>query len=275
MKLVLEAFAKLNLSLRVLRRRDDGFHEIDSVVQTIDLSDEIAVERVGTRILVANDASVDAPDIAERATYAMLAAKGSTNGFRISIRKRTSIGAGLGGGSSDAAAVLHAVDAMTPPPSDPEVLRRIAASVGSDVPLFLTGGRLRITGRGERIERLPMPEDEHFVIVVPPIHCATAAVYGAWQGEGRTPGSPVLGENDLLAPALHVYPELGRYRDAVAALDAAYWGMSGSGSCFYAAYVESAQADRAAASVERSVPEADVFVCRSTDVGFRVVEEEL
>jgi 4-diphosphocytidyl-2-C-methyl-D-erythritol kinase len=275
MRLVLEAYAKLNLSLRILRRRDDGFHEIDSLVQTINLSDRITVERAGTKIVVANDASIDGRDIAERAAHALLAEKDAAAGFRISIQKRIPIGAGLGGGSADAAAVLHAVDALTPPLVEPETLRRIAASIGSDVPLFLAGGRLRMTGRGERIEPLPPPGDEHFVIVVPPVHCVTSAVYGAWRGEGRAPNGAAYGENDLLSPALRVYPELARYRDAAAALDAAYWGMSGSGSCFYAAFADRPCADLAVASMEKVVPEADVFVCSGTDVGFRVVEEEL
>jgi len=276
MRLRLEAYAKLNLALRVLYRRDDGFHEIDSLVQRIDLCDRLTVERTKGEIEVFNDASIEGIDIAERAARALARAKNLRDGFRITIEKQTPIGAGLGGGSSDAAAVLHAIDRLTPPELDDDALRAIAAGIGSDVPLFLKGGLLRMTGRGENTERLDGTGAEHYVVVVPPVHCATAAVYGAWRETGASSSERNLarGENDLMPAALSVYPELALYRDAVRSLDAAYWGMSGSGSSFYAAVEDKKHAREEADRAAKAVPNALVFACRAVDVGCRVMEAE-
>ena len=261
MRVRLEAFAKLNLALRVVRRRDDGFHEIDSHVQTIDLCDRITVARADTGVEVLNDAAIEGVDIAERAARTMIEVKDLDHGFRISVEKRIPIGAGLGGGSSDAAAVLRAIDRMTPPELDHAFLYDIAAEIGSDVPLFLTGGLLRIAGRGEVIERMGTSGIEHYVLVVPPVHCATAAVYGAWRAKNDNPQRKLVrGENDLLPAALSLHPELAVYRDAVGAPNAAYWGMSGSGCSFYAAFENREAALEAADRVSDRVPDARVIL---------------
>lgn len=275
MRVCLEAFAKLNLALRVVRRRSDGFHEIDSHVQTIDLCDRVMVERADAGVEVFNDAAIEGVDIAEHAARAMIEAKDLDHGFRISVEKRIPIGAGLGGGSSDAAAVLTAIDRMTPPELDPAALCAVAAEIGSDVPLFLTGGLLRIAGRGEMIERMDASGIEHYVLVVPPVHCATAAVYGAWRAEHGNPQRKLVrGENDLLPAALSLHPELAAYRDAVSAPDAAYWGMTGSGCSFYAAFENREAALQVAGRMSDRVPDARVMLCRAVDVGQTIVKDE-
>jgi len=269
-----EAYAKLNVALRVLRRRDDGFHEIDSLVQTIDLCDEIRIESARESIEVHNTAAIQGQDLAEAAARGLLAAKGAESGFRILIRKQIPIGAGLGGGSSDAAAVLSTIDAMTPPTIGPNALRGLAADIGSDVSLFLEGGLLRIRGRGERTERVASDGEEHYVVIVPPVHCATGPVYDAWkETKSNSSTGLVRGANDLLAAALSLYPELTPYRDAAQALSAAYWGMSGSGSSFYAAFKKRSDALAAAMYVTESLPSADVFACQAVESGHRVIEE--
>ncbi len=275
MRVCLEAFAKLNLALRVVRRRDDGFHDIDSLVQTIDLRDRITVELADSAVEVLNDAEIEGPDITERAARAIIAAKGLARGFRIAVEKRIPMGAGLGGGSSDAAAVLRAIDKLTPPELNGNALRAIAADIGSDVPLFLAGGLLRMTGRGEELESVPVSGPRHFLVVVPPVHCATGAVYEAWDATDRTTDANMCrGQNDLLHSALSVYPELAPYRDAVGGLDAAYWGMSGSGSSFYAAFEEREAALLAADRGLAAAPAARLFVCRATDTGHQNVGGE-
>ena len=274
MKRRIEAYAKLNVALRVIRRRDDGFHEIDSLVQTIDLCDEIRIERAEHPLEVRNTAAIEGRDLAEVAARRLLAAKGTDPSFRILIEKRIPIGAGLGGGSSDAATVLNVLDVMTPPSIGPNALREIAAEIGSDVSLFLEGGLQRIRGRGEWTGPVASDREEHYVVIVPPVHCATGPVYAAWKpAERNASASLVRGENDLLTAAISLYPELAPYRDAAQALSAAYWGMSGSGSSFYAAFKEGSAALAAATYVAELLPSARVFTCRAVDSGHRVIEE--
>jgi 4-diphosphocytidyl-2-C-methyl-D-erythritol kinase len=278
MKTTSLAFAKLNLTLAVHGQREDGFHEIESVVQTIDLADRIEVSvRPGAGIFVENTlADIQGPDLAERAAAAWLVVKNVSLHVEIRIRKGIPAGAGLGGGSSDAAAVLQSLDRLVPPRLADEDLRRLAAGIGSDVTLFLVGGCVRITGRGEIVERLPGTRSERFVVVVPPARCPTADVYGAWAAH-RTPCSgaaPAFGSNDLLAPALAVCPELRRVEEAVAHSGGLYSGMSGSGSSFYVAFSNEDQADAGARGLRAALPECAVFDCAATSAGMVLLEGE-
>lgn len=271
------AYAKLNLSLRVLGRREDGYHEIDSEVQTIDPADRLTIDLAAAGVRIENDLVLEGTDLVERAAVALLRHKECDRGVRIRVEKGIPVGAGLGGGSSDAAAVLRVLDRLTPPELGVDALSDIGAGIGSDVPLFLHGGRVRIGGRGERILRSPEPSAEHFVVLVPPIHCATAAIYARWDElaaatETSRASEPKPGENDLLRPALDVHPELVAYHDAMRSLGGKYHGMSGSGSSFYAAFPAHSAAVRAAESLKTRFDDADVFVCRPTDVGHRTLE---
>jgi 4-diphosphocytidyl-2-C-methyl-D-erythritol kinase len=272
------AFAKLNLFLAVHGRREDGFHEIESIVQTIELADRIEVDvRPGTGIVVENAlADIQGPDLAERAAATWLAAKEASLHVEIRIQKGIPAGAGLGGGSSDAAAVLQSLDRLVPPRLADEELRRLAAGIGSDVPLFLVGGRVRITGRGEIVERLAGTRHERFVVVVPPMRCPTADVYGAWAAHRtlRPGAAPALGSNDLLAPALAVRPQLRRYEEAVAQSGGLYSGMSGSGSSFYAAFSGEDRAVACGRELRETLPECVVFVCGPTRAGVVQLESE-
>ncbi len=279
MRVDVRAYAKLNLSLRVVAGRDDGFHDLLSEVQTIDLADRLRIELTDGGVVVRNDLPVDGIDLAERAAVALLERKRSERGVRIQIEKRIPVGAGLGGGSSDAAAVLSVLEGWIAPRLGCEALAELGAAIGSDVPLFLAGGRLVMSGRGERIRRLPKAPAKWFVLVVPPIHCATAEIYARWDrrvcSKVRTGGDgtmPSRGENDLLAPALDAHPELLAYHRAILRLGGEYGGMSGSGSTFFAAFAGEAEAVGAAAELRTAFPGSGVFVCRSTAAGHRRTE---
>ncbi len=281
------AFAKLNLSFRVLYRRNDGFHEIESLIQTIDLADEIDIAEGNGRIEVANDLSLPLEqDLAWRAARAVLDRKKLHAGVKIAVRKRIPAGAGLGGGSSDAAATLWGVDRIIPPGLSNDSLHTLASELGSDVPLFLSGGLVHASGRGERTASAGQPRKEWFAVIVPPIHCDTARVYAAWDATARTYTSPdsaacahdemlilSLGENDLGPAACFVYPELADYRQAVSGIGAVYAGMSGSGSAFYAAFAEREEAAAAKVEMERRFPLAKAYLCRGTSKGFSAGEE--
>ena len=271
------AYAKLNLSLGVLGLRADGYHEIASDVQTIDLADRLTVDLAAAGVRVESDLAVQGEDMVERAAVALLQRKKCDQGARIRVEKGIPVGAGLGGGSSDAAAVLCVLDRLAPPELPFDALCEVGAGIGSDVPLFLHGGRIRMTGRGEHVRRSPGLSTEHFVVLVPPVHCATGSIYARWDAIASTSceeDDPPLrrGENDLLHPALDVHPVLVPYHEAMRSLGASYHGMSGSGSSFYAAFDEHATAEQAEANLKRQFDSADVFVCRPTSAGHRVLE---
>ncbi|MDD5219965.1 MAG: 4-(cytidine 5'-diphospho)-2-C-methyl-D-erythritol kinase [Candidatus Bipolaricaulis sp.] len=275
MTVEVRAYAKLNLALRVRGRRADGYHEIDSIVQTIDLADGLRLRVAeGDAVQVSNDLiGLQGPDLAERAASALLAAKETTRDVEIEVTKRIPAGAGLGGGSSDAAAVLHHLDLAVPPRLPRDRLLAVAAGIGSDVPLFLVGGCVRVRGRGERLNVCPQLRTETFALLVPPVHCSTASVYAAWRDHATPNDQPcVLGENDLLYPALATHPALLPYHQAIRGSGGTFAGMSGSGAAFYAAFSEPAAAHRAAAALARSFPEAQVLVCRPTAWGTRRVD---
>jgi 4-diphosphocytidyl-2-C-methyl-D-erythritol kinase len=266
----LRAFAKLNLSLTIVGRRADGYHELLSVAQTIDLADEIDVRCRTRGVLLESDLGLPVDeDLAGRAATLLLSTKGRGGGAEIRIRKRIPVGAGLGGGSSDAAAVLWSLDRLIPPRLPKEDLLSLAARLGSDVPLFLTGGRTRIAGRGERVTPLRSGKEERFVLLVPPIACATAEVYARFDQLplASRPAQPPLGWNDLEGAALGLYPELARYREAVASLGAIYHGMSGAGSAFFAVFDRDDTGEAAVAALESGCPGASVFLCRAAAHG--------
>jgi 4-diphosphocytidyl-2-C-methyl-D-erythritol kinase len=276
MSVLVVAYAKLNLSLRVLGLRADGYHEIVSEVQTIDLADRLTVDLVAEGVRVESDLALQGEDIVERAAAALLHRKRCDQGVHIHVEKGVPVGAGLGGGSSDAAAVLAVLDRLTPPELPFEALCEVGAGIGCDVPLFLHGGRVRMTGRGEHVKRLPEPSPKHFVVLVPPVHCATGPVYSRWDAIASVPCEKQItprkrGENDLLRPALDVHPALVPYHDGMQSLGAGYCGMSGSGSSFYAVFDERATAEQARASLKERFDSADTFVCRPTSAGHRVL----
>ncbi|MHC4339573.1 MAG: 4-(cytidine 5'-diphospho)-2-C-methyl-D-erythritol kinase, partial [Planctomycetota bacterium] len=170
--LELEAPAKLNLCLEVLGRRPDGYHEIDSVFAAIDLCDTVRLERSDAiRLTVHGEA---APE--DDTNLAWRAAEALGVGASISLEKRIPAGAGLGGGSSDAAAVLLGLDRLYGLGTGRERLLEIALGLGADVPFFLTGGTARCRGVGERVEPLPPAPGRRYLLVIPALVTSTQDV---------------------------------------------------------------------------------------------------
>lgn len=188
--------AKVNLFLRVLGKRGDGFHEIRTVFQAIELTDGVVVERRGRGVALdvrGAELGPERENLAYRAAEAFLEDTGDATGVRIELVKRIPAGAGLGGGSSDAAAVLRCLAATTSSPPSRADLVRMGAALGSDVPFFLTPGPLaRAEGRGEVLTSLPPLPEADLVVALPPVHVETAAAYSAL-------GREVSGTDDLAA----------------------------------------------------------------------------
>ncbi|MDD6677961.1 MAG: 4-(cytidine 5'-diphospho)-2-C-methyl-D-erythritol kinase [Firmicutes bacterium] len=177
-----EAFAKLNLTLDVLGKRQDGYHDLKSIMQTISIRDSIEID-VGTgkpwKLLCTNAGiPADERNLAWKAARIYCdALQKDPNGLEIRIEKRIPVEAGLGGGSADAAAVLRALNRYYGNPLSIAALAELGASVGSDVPFCVIGGTAEVTGRGERIRKLPNMPDCVFVVCKPPFSASTPELY--------------------------------------------------------------------------------------------------
>jgi len=212
--------AKLTKSLRITGVRDDGMHTIDAEMVTLDLFDELELEPGGAGVRVVEsgyDVELDPFDnlITRAAELAGVV-------IRASVLKRIPAGAGLGGGSADAAAVLRWAGF-----SDVER----AASIGADVAFCLVGGRARVRGVGELIDPLPF-QAQTFTVVTPPIYCSTPAVYAKWDDLGGPMGD---NGNDLEPAALAVEPELARTRSMLGDATGETPRLAGSGSSWFVA----------------------------------------
>ncbi|MCX8053986.1 MAG: 4-(cytidine 5'-diphospho)-2-C-methyl-D-erythritol kinase, partial [Armatimonadetes bacterium] len=183
------SFAKVNLTLEVGDERADGYHEIDSVVQVIDLSDRLIVETAPAGVIEVAVEEGDAPNGCENLVYkaceAFFRATGVSGGARFGLTKRVPVQAGLGGGSANAAAALAALDRLFGTGLDVSRLSAIAAEVGSDVALFIYGGTVRMRGRGDFIEPLPDAPELIMVIIKPRVGVSTAWAYAELDRVGK------------------------------------------------------------------------------------------
>jgi 4-diphosphocytidyl-2-C-methyl-D-erythritol kinase len=265
--------AKLNLFLHVTGRRADGYHLLQSVFRLVDLCDSLRFEpRSDGQVRMARPlpgvASDD--DLCVRAARALREAAGVRSGVDIHIDKRIPMGGGLGGGSSDAATVLLALNALWHAGQSPQSLSALGLRLGADVPFFLFGANAFVEGVGEVLVPVELPQ-AWYLILVPPVAVPTAAIFGdpeltrnsktitissfsealgvnhgaANQGAGRA----LFGRNDLEPVACRKYPEVGQHLEWLKANCGTASGtarMSGSGACVFAEFATQAEADAVA-----------------------------
>lgn len=265
----LRAPAKLNLALAVTGERGDGYHELRSVFATLDLADDVRVAQ-HRRLEVRNTAALNgAEDLAARAARALAAATGREPWAFVRIRKRIPLAAGLGGGSSDAAAVLRGLARLWGSEVD---LVRLGASVGSDVPFFASGSAVAlVSGRGEVVRPLPRPAHPmHVVVLRPALRLATGDVFASHLAGDRSAGphvdaiaaafergaaTPELlrvhAANDLLPAALRRCEAIGAWREAAAARGIPLF-LTGSGPTLFAIADDRADALRMARILRRA-----------------------
>jgi 4-diphosphocytidyl-2-C-methyl-D-erythritol kinase len=262
------AHAKINLFLRILARETSGFHQIETAFAMLELADQLEVRRTDAGVQL----EVDGPDLgpsdenlAVRAARAVLEAPGNRFGVSIKLTKQIPVRAGLGGGSSDAAAALHAVNALAGNAVPRHELLHFATKLGADVAFFASGAPLAVAwGRGERMLRLPAPPAMPVLLAVPPITVATPDAYKWWDEQnpsrGALPRGPValdadafatwgsvgrLGGNDLEQPVFGRHPELRALYERVAGTGPVWVRMSGSGSAIAAVYKKNEERDDA------------------------------
>lgn len=246
-RLVLYAAAKVNLALEILSRRADGYHEIATVMQAVDLSDRLVLEDAESLELKVNvpDIPADATNLAMRAAMALREAAAVDRGVRIVLDKRIPAAAGLGGGSADAAAVLFGLNRMWGLRWPVRRLREVATNLGTDVPFFLEGGAALGTARGERLEQIA-GTSLALVLVNPGVQVSTAEAYArvtpAMYSDGSRARNMVraLKAREPAGIAANLYntletavaptrPEIGRMKAALLAAGALGAAMSGSG----------------------------------------------
>lgn len=281
-----QALAKVNLGLYVLYRRPDNYHELRTVFQTVSLADKIEISYQRSGGAHSGGPSVDLEcnlpelagreNLAARAASLLLVETGSHGRVSIRLEKRIPAGAGLGGGSSDAAAVLMALGSMVRPRPHWGILRRLAAQLGSDVAFFLLGGRALGIGRGEEIYPLQDGPSRSVLIFVPAVPVSTADAYQrlspgltseAREGkidrfcstvcalerqgrEGPAQGFQAGLENDFESVVFQMHPELKEWKARLERKGACPALLCGSGSALFGIFADRRQALRARDSLE-------------------------
>ena len=260
--------AKLNLFLHVVGRRADGYHLLQSVFRLIDradtvhleLSDDGQVVRVGDLPGVAED-----DDLTVRAARLLQAYAPEGAGVRIRLEKVLPMGGGLGGGSSDAATVLLALNRLWQINLPRQKLQQLALQLGADVPVFIYGQTAFAEGVGEVLSPVSVPP-AWYVVLMPPVQVPTAAIFAAPELTRNTSAlkmarfSAGMGRNDLQPVVVSRYPEVGRSLEWLAQFGVAR--MTGSGACVFAAF----EAEEAAWDVLRQLPETmQGFVAQGLD----------
>ena len=253
-----EAHAKLNLFLRVLARESDGYHGLETLFCLVSLSDTLRAERREARGVTVEVAGADVgpaeQNLAVRAAALVLEATGHRFGVHLALTKRIPLRAGLGGGSSDAAAALHAVNLLANRAVPRAELLQFAARLGSDVPFFAAGSPLALAwGHGERLLRIPPLPAAAALLVTPSVGVETGAAYGwvdaarhsagrrgavaldldalsSWGDVGRLAG------NDFESPVFEREPEIRAAFEALAGTRPLLCRMTGSGSTLFAVY---------------------------------------
>jgi 4-diphosphocytidyl-2-C-methyl-D-erythritol kinase len=264
---IYESPAKLNLALLVDPPRSDGFHPLQSLVQTIEWLDLLQVDEADEDVLAVDGADLDLEDNLVTRSIAAMRSRGRVPPLDIRLEKRIPLGAGLGGGSSNAAATLTAAAEISKLPHT--LAKEVGPSLGSDVALFFKGGSLFVTGVGEALEPVPPLSGFAVSVAVPVFEMSTPEVYRRWDelegpaGEEISPRllPPALREgipirNDLTPAAFALEPELA---DFVADLRG-LWGrpvaMTGSGSACFAFFADLDEAEGGADSIASRCREA-------------------
>ena len=281
----LPSFAKINLSLRVLGKRPDGYHEISTTLQTISLHDDLLFDSnvTGEIYLSCDDSQIPvaAENLVVQAARSLKDRYSSDLGADIRLHKRIPVKAGLGGGSSNAAVTLLALNKLWQLNASAEDLISIAAHLGADVPFFLYGGSAKGTGTGTTLTPLPDAELLHLIVLHPRASISTAEAYRALNSPALTSNMPIpilagssnagqfsesslrimpVLENDFESVIFDMQPEIKRARSALIAAGAQSALLAGSGSSVFGIFVDRETQQRAVNEI-RLEPGWRVFDC--------------
>ena len=249
------SYAKVNLHLQVVGRRGDGYHELRTIFQTVDFADTLEVELGGSGValeVVGADLPAGPGNLAYEAAERFLARWAPGRGVELRLHKRIPMGAGLGGGSSNAATVLQALQSLLDEPAPAPALWELARELGADVPYFLVGGTALGFGRGDELVPLPDLAPRELLLVLPDLHIATREVFADIGELTAAPLDPRIGAlvqrnavdwgvlayvaNDLEGPVFRRWPELARLHRNLLSAGASAARLSGSGTALWAVW---------------------------------------
>lgn len=278
--LTVKANAKINLTLDILGKREDGFHEVSMVMQSVNLHDTIELEKIESGIELEIDIpnlKADSSNLAWRAAELLINECHVKGGVSIKLKKVIPMAAGLAGGSADAAAVLRGMNGLYGLGLTTEKLCEYGARLGSDIPFCIMGGTMLATGRGEVLEKLsPMPKT-FVVLAKPPVDVSTAWAYGEYDSVGveEHPDNKLFCQelekgdvkaisgllcNVLESVTIKRYEVISRLKDVMLQQGALASMMSGSGPTVFGITTSKTVAENIAAAVRKAVPEAAVFI---------------
>ena len=280
--MIVDGYAKVNLSLQVRPRDDSGYHPIRSLVQSVGWADRVSLDLADDedRFTVDGDIPAEETNLAWRAVTAVRSDAGLRRPLALHLVKHIALAAGLGGGSADAAAGLMAATRLLR--VAPDTAARLAPVLGSDVAFCLVGGTAWMEGHGETITGVPLEPDYALVVAVPPFELSTAAVYRRWdeldgpagatiEGRGLPPslrGFDALG-NDLLPAAIDLRAALGDWMTELSARWERPVLLTGSGPAVFAFFADTDEASAAAATVAGA---RALWAGVPVETGTRVVE---
>ncbi len=274
MRLTLSAHAKINLTLGITGLREDGYHLLESIMQTVSLADTLRFEKIPSGIILSCNKShipTDERNLCYKAAKKYFDAAGIDGGVKIDLIKCIPDGAGMGGGSSDAAQVLKAMQVLYPAEVD---LPKIAISLGADVPFFLNGGTALCSGIGEVLEPISLPQKQSLFCVVtkPAESLSTPAIYKLYDQSGAAFSKALSQEkrtqlesgdlpalfsvlyNDLELPAISQLPEIASRKEMLLSLGADAAMMTGSGSAVFGLF----QNEKEARACEKAFREKEL-----------------
>lgn len=273
--LKLRSPAKINPILRVLRRRDDGYHDVALCLLPVSLYDTVTIGPgpAGIRLTVDSAQALGDPsqNLVHRAAAAFCDAMGEPPALTLGLTKHIPAGAGLGGGSGNAAAVLLGLNALAGYPLAGERLAALALGLGADVPYFLNPQPCWGLGRGERLAPISAPPSLPLLIVVPPLGISTGEAYAQVTPRAAPTAPPTLDTPEALVAALHNdfaaplgrrHPVLGEVRDALLGAGARAALLTGSGSATVGYFADETTQQQAAATLSRGTP-WQVFPCHT------------
>ena len=263
-RILLRPHAKINIGLHVLHRRPDGYHDIETIFHEVNWHDEIELHRAEGISMECSSPAVptDSENLCMKAAALLRQWSAYEHGVNIRLTKNIPVGGGLGGGSSDAAAVLVGLNELWNLALPPEELQRLAGQLGSDVSFFIQGGSAYATGRGEVLRHGNFRVPFWILLVTPPIHVSTAWAYShavprpdmhseglaaVFEGDlGRSPDLLLQVENDFEIPVFAHYPAIRDVKQRLLDAGAALALMSGSGSSVFGLFREEEDANKAA-----------------------------
>ena len=276
-----KAYAKINIGLDVLRRREDGYHEVRMIMQTVDICDNLILERTAkSGILILTDKEelpVNQDNLIYKAADLLMKEKNITEGVSITLTKRIPIAAGMAGGSSDAAATMRGLNQLFELGYSTEELQKLGVRLGADIPYCIVGGTMLSEGIGEILNPLPTPPACHLVVAKPDINVSTKFVYENLHADSLTYHPDIDGMiealrtgnlqgitdrlgNVLETVTVREYPIIEEIKELMRQEAAANALMSGSGPTVFGIYTNQELAEQAAQAIEQKGMAKQVFV---------------